>query len=523
MSMLMTVGDILRLNAKSIPDKLALVTANERITYAEINRRTNVVANALLRGGVSEGDRVCVLGYNSVDYFCLYFATAKIGAMMVPMNFWHRAEEHAYTLQDAEPSLLLYQRDFDAVLTEACEGTAIRRMEIPKLGEPAGQEWTDYLAGASDEEPDFQVDRQSGHIIIYTSGTTGRPKGALISQERTVLDAFAMSGGLSLRRSDVFLNYFPPFHIGNWDHQKLFLLVGATIVLQAQFSAEEALRTIEQEKVTVILSVPTMLHTLISHEDFDKRDVSSIRLLYYGAYDPSGILDRAAEKFKAREGKCSFAHTYGLTEAGCFAALCRPEEVFDHWGSVGRALPGVELELQDEDGNPVPDGVAGEICLKGPRMLGYWRNPEATAVAFKGGWLHTGDIAVRDKQGFLFLVDRKKDMIRSGGQNVYSKEVEDCISSHPAVADVGVIGLDDPVYEELVCAVVVLRPDQQPSEALAEDISAYVRTRKAGYNVPKRVEFIDALPKNAVGKIQKHVLREIYGAGKRWQATAALK
>ncbi|CAN7709063.1 AMP-binding protein [Aminobacter sp. LjRoot7] len=507
-SMMMTVGDILRLNAMSMPDKLALVSGNERISYAEINRRTNRVANALLRGGIGRGDRVCVLGYNTIDYFCLYFAAAKIGAMMVPMNFWHRAEEHNFTLNDAEPSLLLYQRDFAAVLNEAMQGLSIRRIEIPKAGEEAGAEWRQYLEGASEAEPDIRAEADWDHIIIYTSGTTGRPKGALISQGRTVLDALAMAGGLGVRQDDIFLNYFPPFHIGNWDHQKLFLLVGATVVLQAQFAPPEAIATIEKEKVTVILSVPTMLHALISHPDFDRRDVFSVRLLYYGAYDPSGILDRAAEKFKVREGMCSMAHTYGLTEAGCFASLCRSHDVLDHWGSIGRALPGVELELLDNDGKPVGTDEPGEVCLKGPRMTGYWRNPEATAQALAGGWLHTGDIAIRDKDGYLFLVDRKKDMIRSGGQNVYSKEVEDCISFHSAVADNGVIGLDDPIYEELVCAVVVLRPGYEPSDELASDISAFVRARKAGYNVPKKVVFLDALPKNAVGKIQKHVLRE---------------
>jgi len=509
--MMMKVGDILRLNGLGLPGKVALVSGDERLTYDDANRRTNQVANALLRGGVKKGGRICVLGYNSIDYFCLYFATAKIGAILVPMNFWHRAEEHRYTLGDADPALVFFQGEFATVLAEALEGRAVRKIEIPKAGQTPGREWTDYLAGAPDSEPEVRPDGDWPHIIIYTSGTTGRPKGALISQERTVLDALSMSGSLGVRQSDVFVNYFPPFHVGNWDHQKLFLLAGATIVLLPQFDPAVALRTIETERVTVILSVPTMLHALISHAQFPETDIASVRLLYYGAYDPSGILDRAANAFGAREGKIEMAHTYGLTEAGCFATLCRSNEVFDHWGSIGRPLPGVELALLDAAGNPVPNGEPGEICLRGPQMNGYWNQPDATAAAFEGGWLHTGDIAYRDEEGYLFLVDRKKDMIRSGGQNIYSKEVEDCISAHPAVADNGVIGLDDPVYEEAVCAVVVLRHGFEPSDALVDEITAFVRTRKAGYNAPKRIVFVDALPKNAVGKIQKHVLREMLG------------
>lgn len=509
---LMTVGDIVRLNSRSIPEKLALVSGGERLTYDEVNRRTNRLAHALVAAGIGHGDRIAVLGYNTADYFCLYFATSKIGAILLPLNFWYRADEHRHIIGNAEPSLILRQAKFADVITEALDDRTIRVVDFPVAGEAASAEWQAFIGDAPDTEPEIRAEPDWTHMILYTSGTTGRPKGAMLSNARSVMDAFAMVGALGIRQSDVFANYFPPFHVGNWDHQKLFVLAGATVVLAAQFDPGLVLDLVETEKVSVILTVPTMLNALLTHEKFAATDKSSVRLLYYGAYDPSGILDRAADAFGAREGKIDMAHCYGLTEAGTFATLCRPYEVFENWGSIGRAIPGVELALLDEDGKEAPRGEHGEICLRGPQMSGYWRNPEATAEMMRGGWLHTGDVGVMNERGFLWIVDRKKDMIRSGGHNVYSKEVEDAIAQHPAVADNAVIGLDDPVYEEMVCAVIVVARGHQAGPELAADIQAFVRQRKAGYNVPKRVEFIDALPKNAVGKIQKHFLRDQFSA-----------
>jgi fatty-acyl-CoA synthase len=258
--------------------------------------------------------------------------------------------------------------------------------------------------------------------------------------------------------------------------------------------------------------VPTMLHDLLEQPDFDSTDKSSIRLVYYGAYDPSGIMRRTAEAFGAPEGRIEMAHTLGMTEAGPFVTLCLPHEVFGHWGSVGRPVPGVEVELRDDAGAPVAPGQPGEVCVRGPMMSGYWRNPEATESTLAGGWLHTGDIAVSDEDGFLYVVDRKKDMIRSGGQNVYSKEIEDCLQLHPAVVSAAIIGLPDPRYEERVCAVVVLAPGVPDDESTEELLRAHVRESLAGYNTPREFRFVAELPRNAVGKIQKHLLRDTYGS-----------
>jgi fatty-acyl-CoA synthase len=510
----MFVGDFIRLNAVSRPRAVAFVVGDAELTYGELNDRINLTASALVETGVRKGDRVAVLGKNSIEYVQLYFATAKLGALLVPLNFWHRSPEHEYTLGDAEPRIFFVEPGYREVSAAAVAAApdSLEVVELPMADAPSAT-WDAFLArGTTDAEPGVALSHEDPHMILYTSGTTGRPKGAVLSHGRTVDDGVAMMAAVRARPSDTFINYFPPFHVGNWDHMKMFLIAGARVVLMREFDAGAVLEALVRHRVTVVLGVPTMLHALLAHPDFDATPKDSVRLIYYGAYDPSGIMDRVADAFGARDGKAEMGHCYGLTEGGPFVCWCPPEDVFERWGSIGRAVPGIEVALLDEIGEPVPPGEAGEICVRGPRMSGYWRKPDETAAALAGDWLHTGDIAVADQDGFLRIVDRKKDMIRTGGQNVYSKEVEDCLSEHPEVADVAVIGLPDPVYEERVCAVVVPRAAATGTDALRADLVAFVRSRLAGYNTPKAVEFVDELPKNAVGKIQKHVLRERFGS-----------
>jgi fatty-acyl-CoA synthase len=502
------VGDIVRLNALHRRDDEAIVFDGRAVTYGELNQRVNRTAQALAASGIGRGDRVAALGRNSLEYVELYFATAKLGAMLVPLSFWHRTNELRWAVTDSDPSLVFAEPElFDPLAPVVGE---IETVMLPSQDGDAS-EWAAFQARArSDAEPDVALTPEDIHMILYTSGTTGRPKGAMLSHGRTMLDAYAMALALRLRPTDTFMNYFPSFHVGNWDHMKLYLLVGARVVLLRDFNADIAMELIPRHRVTVMLGVPVMFHGILNHPLFQSTDTSSIRTIYYGAYDPSGIMNQTAEAFGARDGRAEMFHTYGLTEGGPFVTICPPEDLFAHWGSVGRAMPGVQIGLLDEDMLPVSAGTAGEICVRGPRMSGYWRNEEASAAALAGGWLHTGDVAIADDGGFLTIVDRKKDMIRTGGHNVYSKEIEDCLAGHAQVADVAVIGLADPVYEEQVCAVVVSRGEA--SQALAEELKRYVRSELAGYNTPKVVQFVDALPKNAVGKTQKHILRERFGS-----------
>ncbi|MTD13906.1 AMP-binding protein [Nakamurella sp. YIM 132087] len=510
----MLVGDFIRLNALARGGDEALSTPDRAWSYAELNDDINRVAAGLLARGIGRGDRVAALARNRAEYILLYYATAKVGALLVPLNYWHRETEHRYTLGDSTPSLLFVANEFRPVVAAILDDTGLPTVAFPEPDDDAA--WTEFLApapaGPGVPEPDAEVQESDPHMILYTSGTTGRPKGALLSHRRTADDAMAMVAALGIRPSDAFLNFFPPFHVGNWDHMKLYHLAGARMVLIPAFDAGDVLRTIEEKRITVLLAVPAMWHDLLGHSTFATTDRSSVRVLYYGAYDPSGLMMRVAEEFGAQEGRVLMYHTYGLTEAGPFVAICHPHELFDHFGSIGRAMPGVEIALLGPDLAPVPAGSAGEICIRGPHMTGYWNKPEESAAALAGGWLHTGDVAVADPDGYLRIVDRLKDTIRSGGHNVYSKEVENVLLLHESVEDCAVIGVPDDKYEEKVVAVVVLRAGFDGGDSQARALQDYVRREAAGYNVPKEIHFTERLPKSSVGKTLKHELRSTFGS-----------
>jgi fatty-acyl-CoA synthase len=505
----MNVADIIRLNSLSRPDSEALVVGALRITYCRYQHDIERTAAALALAGVSKGDRVAALGRNSYQYTLLYFALARLGAILVPLNFWHRSPELAHALADSEPAMVFVEPQLIGPLLPVLAELdfAVERIRLPEGAD--ANEWDAFIdRAAAEPAPAAEIEPADPHMILYTSGTTGRPKGALLSHGRTVRDAMAMALAIGLRHTDTFLDYFPSFHVGNWDHFKMYLLVGGRVVLLREFDAGEIFAAIESERPTVLLGVPTMFHTLLDDPRREGVDLSCVRIVCYGAYDPSGLMREVARVFGVGVGGAVMGHTYGLTEAGPFVSYCPPEDLDAHWGSIGRPIAGVEVALLDDELTEVEVGKPGEICVRGPHMSGYWRNPEATAEALAGGWLHSGDMAVRDEEGFMTIVDRKKDMIRSGGQNVYSKEVEDCLSLHPGVDEAAVVGIPDAVYEEAVCAVVVpLAPAQAGSE-LAVELTAHVRERLAGYNTPKRIEFVAALPKNAVGKTEKHKLRD---------------
>ena len=515
-SRLARVDDMVRVNAHNLASSIALTCADVSLTYRELDEYVTQVASALHAAGVGHGDRVAVLGKNSLPYFGLYFATARIGAILVPLNYWNRAAQHAEVLADVTPRLFFHDPEYAEMAAAAVSQSSVvlTAVELEEWG--AGpvetHPWQRFLARAdsSSNAEWSQVSPSDPHMILYTSGTTGRPKGAILTHERTVSDAISMAAVLGVRQSDVYGNWFTPFHVGNWDHQKFFLVMGAHVVLYPQFDAGVVVEATQRYRLTVMLTVPVMIQQVMDHPAFERADLSSLRLMYFGAYDPSGIMDRAADALGARQGDIEMVHTYGLTEAGCIVSACPADRIFEKWGSVGRPIPGVDVRLVT-DGRDVDTGQPGEILVQGPRMAGYWRREEETASALAEGWLHTGDVAVSDDEGFLWIVDRKKDMIRSGGQNVYSKEIEDCLALNPAVRESAVIGLPDPVYEEMVCAVVVPAYAADEDE-LAAQVTGFVRERLAGYNTPRRVNVVDELPKNSLGKILKPELRRLYGS-----------
>jgi len=508
------LGEILRRQATDAgrADKVAaLFEAGDRppqsATYRELNRRSNRLANALLSEGVSKGERVAVLGRNSLEYMVIYFALAKIGAVMVPVNFWYRASELEYTLEQSQSSTLIVAGRFlETLAPAAAELPSLRRIYVYDAAAETPYRSLDALVRAgSDEEPAVALDERDPHIILYTSGTTGFPKGATLSHRAHYLHALAWALQTGQSEDDVGLVVYPLFHTGGPDCVVLpHFMVGGTIVIHDRADPELIAGAIERHRLTNLFCVPTVWRRLLAHPSLGGRDLTSIRRCL-GSSDtlPPDLLDEILARFRAE-----VFVTYGLTEAGCiltFSRLTRRDRA--KIASVGKPHPLVEVRVVGPDDEALPIGEVGEIVARGPTVMdGYWAMPERSAEAMRGGWLHTGDSGRFDADGCLYVVGRIKDMIVSGGEKVYPLEVERLLRQHPAIADCALVGVPDREWGESVLAVVVARPG---ASVVADELARFVRDRLAGYKTPRFVEVVDALPvTTATGKVQKALLRE---------------
>jgi acyl-CoA synthetase (AMP-forming)/AMP-acid ligase II len=514
----MTLGDMIGLHARYRPADLAMIADRRETTYAELDEQSDRAAAALAAWGVGQGDRIAVLSRNSGDYVALYYAVAKLGAILVPLNSWQRPGEHRGVLADAQPSVLFCEPRSRAALEEAAlpdyEGRivmleptddAVGSGDLPAL--------RDAMAAAG-PTPHAEVGPEIPHLILYTSGTTGRPKGTVIPQGRTTRGAQAIAGALRIVETDRFLNFYPPFHAGNWDNMVIYHAMGAAQVLLPAFDAGDSLRAIEEHQVTVIDVIPSMLQSLLDHPDASAEGTRSLRLMYYAAYDPNDLVQRARSLFGTAGGReLDIVQTYGFSESAPWVTCCQADDLKARPNSVGRPLVGMQLALLDPEGTEVPRGQVGEICVRGPHMTAYWNNPAETEAAFRHGWLHSGDLGVLDDDGFLSIAGRAKDVVRSGGHNIYAREVELHLLEHPVVEEVAVIGVPDAVYEESVLAVVVPGQPVDPASVgeLTAELQQFVRARSAGYNVPKLIEFVETLPRNSMGKLGTDALRAQYG------------
>jgi fatty-acyl-CoA synthase len=432
----------------------------------------------------------------------------QLGAILVPINIWLRTAEIAYILASAQPSLLIVGTAFAETALAASANLADQpRLIYHGTAAPGQLGWSDLLADGPPVALSAPDSWDDPHVILYTSGTTGRPKGAVISHRRTVLDALAAAGAYGIRPGERFYCYMPLFHTGAWDYFKLFFYRCGAVVLAERFDAEEAVTLIERHRCNGMFSVPLTLRQIVEAPSFATADMSSMRFIAYGSYDPSNVMVRVLNAFRERGAReVGITHVYGMTEAGPFISFMPPERAERKPGSIGRPLPGVQLRLLDEALGPVAPGETGEICLRAPCLMsGYLNRPEATAEAFAGGWLHTGDLGRVDEEGDLHLVDRKKDMIRSGGENVFAKEVEQVLIAHPGIRDCAVVGLPDADYGEQVVAVLML---EATGAVEAGEIIAYVRGQIAGFKTPKQIFFVDEFPRTPAGKIQKHIVRQ---------------
>jgi fatty-acyl-CoA synthase len=510
----MLLGDILRKNARPelFGNKTALIFGDRSWTYAALNDYANQIANALLAQGVAKGDRVAALGRNSDLYVALYFALAKIGAIMVPVNFWYRAEEVRFTLDQSTSRWLIADTRFRSVADGATAATAepVRTIWFgadSSAAESASLE--SLLAVAASAEPTMDVSPDDQHIILYTSGTTGFPKGATFSQRAHYLHAVAWALETGQTADDIGIVVYPLFHTGGPDCVVLpHFLVGATIVVQDGANAGAILDAAERYRLTNIFCVPTVWRWILAELAASPRDVSSVRRCL-GSSDtlPPDLLAGILERFDAE-----VRVTYGLTEAGCiltYSRLTRADS--SKINTVGRPHPLVELRIVDFDGQDVAPGAVGEIVARGPTLMdGYWNLPERTAEAMDGGWLHSGDLGRFEDDGHVAIAGRLKDMIVSGGEKIYPIEVEKLLRQHPKIKEAALVGVPDLEWGQAVLAVVV---PEVGTDLTSGEVIDYVRAHLAGYKRPRYVEFVDALPATtATNKVQKSVLRERFGA-----------
>jgi fatty-acyl-CoA synthase len=517
----MLLTEILPRAAAAYPEKIALVCGSTKLSYRELAGRVGRLVAALRASGVKPGERVALLHRNCHRALESYFAAVHAGAVLVPLNYRLTARDLAYIIDDTECRALIADTAWASLAADAL-GRARSRCEIiwsRPADDDAGEIADGYEAALASVNPaltlDPAVEENDPVNIYYTSGTTGHQKGVVLTHRNIYSHALSTIAELTLSDGDVWAHVAPMFHLADAWATWAMTWVGARHVMVGRFDPPYVLKTLDEAEVTVTNLIPTMLNDLVNSPDATSYGYKSLRLLMSGgAPIAPQLVRRLIETFR-----CEYVQTYGLTETSPYLTFSLlkehlrrlpPERQMDYRVKTGRAALGVKLRVVDERGQEVPpDGqTVGEIIAQGDRITpGYWRLPEATAEAFRDGWFHTGDLATIDAEGYVNIVDRKKDAILTGGELVFTTEVENALYEHPAVLEVAVIGLPDERWGEAVSAVVVLKAGASATEA---EIADHCRRRIASYKCPRSVQFIDALPRTGSGKIFKKALRDRY-------------
>jgi fatty-acyl-CoA synthase len=503
-------ADLLDKRANLTPDREALydLASGIRYTYAQLNQRANRVAHFLQdKYDLQKGDRVSILAQNSVAYVDLLFGLGKIGAIFAPLNWRLTSRELTYIVNDCQPKVLIVAREYVPVLEEMRDNLQVAHfISLEGANLPGAESYETLLEQAPATEPARPViDGNDAYCILYTSGTTGLPKGAVLPHRQVLWNAINTVISWGLCERDVSPILTPMFHSGG-----LFVFLvplfyaGGRIILVRNFDPGASLQLIVKERCTAILGVPTLFQVWMQSPEFPKVDFSHVRFFISGgAPCPPSLIEAWSESKQVtmRQG-------YGLTEVGvnCFAMT--DEDALRKKGSVGKPIFHSEVRLVDSEGHDVPLGQTGELIIKGPHVCkGYWHNPEATAQSLKHGWFYTGDMARMDKDGFYYIAGRIKDMIISGGENIYAAEVEAVFREHQAVADAALIGQPDEKWGEVGLMIVACKPGQSVK---AEELLQYCRGHLARYKIPKRIEFVETLPYSPYGKVMKANLRETF-------------
>jgi len=503
----MNSADILTKRALLTPNYEALVELSTgiRYTYADLNQRANRAANFLSeKCNVQKGDRVSILAHNSVIYVDLLFGLAKLGAILAPLNWRLTSRELTYIVNDCRPKVLIVGPEFVPVYHEMKDSIKVEHLLSLEGAEVSGEAYERLHAQALAEEPKrVEISGDEAVCILYTSGTTGRPKGAALPHRQVVWNSINTVMSWGLNEKDISPILTPMFHSGGLF---VFLVplfhVGGKLLLGRTFDPDASLKLIVDEKCTVILGVPTLFQVWMNSAQFEKADFSHVRFFISGgAPCPPSLIQAWSEKkgVVMRQG-------YGLTEVGVNCFSMTDEDALRKVGSVGKPIFHSEMRLVDENGRDVPTGSTGELIIKGDHVCaGYWNNEEATRQSLKDGWFHTGDMARMDEEGYFYIAGRFKDMIISGGENVYAAEVEALFREHPAVADAALIGQPDEKWGEVGVMIVACKPGQTVS---AGELLQFCTGRLAKYKLPKRIEFVDALPYSPYGKVIKAELKK---------------
>ena len=505
----LTFDELIRHWAQEKPDQVALEQDGHTLTYAGLEERTRQIVAMLRSRGIAKGDRIAWLGKNARLFFELFYAAARLGAVMVPIGWRLAGPEVAYILSDTGAKLLFIDEGFDELAGKACADldTAPQVIDTPTAQAAIAAAPAEELDGAGPEDAVLQ---------LYTSGTTGNPKGAVLTNGNLFSlrqpAEEADQPWSSWDEDEAILVCMPCAHIGGTGLGIMALAGGIRAIIQSEFTPEGVLDGFEQG-ITRLFIVPAALQMVIQHPRARDTDMSAVKYVMYGAAPiPLDLLREAVQTIPA----AGFLQCYGMTETTGTIAMLPPDdhtlEGNQRMKSAGRAVPGVELKVVGDDGEELPHGEVGELICRSPsNMQGYWNLPDATRGALKDGWMHTGDAAYMDEDGYVYIQDRIKDMIISGGENVYPAQVESAIYGHPAVGEVAVIGVPDDTWGEAVKACIVAKPG---SELDPEDVIAFTRERLAGFKVPKSIDVIPALPRNATGKVLRRELRAPYWEGR---------
>jgi len=504
-----SIGDMLMRTAAKYPHKAAFVFRDQRITYREFNIRVNRCAHGLMKLGVQKGDRAAILCHNCDHFLIFWWALMKLGAIITPLNFMLKADEIKYIVTHSQPKVFFIEDSLVKYVLDIKETLKSVRhfgyINLSSVEAPAG--WMNIESlwdkSFSDDEPEVEIQADDPATLLYTSGTESLPKGVLNSHLNFYIDVMSALADLGVRKNDIVIGGIPFYHVAAMYLCVSFICLGATSFLEYAPNPQEILELTAREKVTLWVWPPALYAVLPHLPDFEKYDLSSLRTcIVFGALAATEVL----EKWKRLVPDVGFMNYYGQTEMSPLGTTLEPDNFHDRPISIGRAHMPLSLKVFDPDDRELPPGEVGELVARGPSiMLGYYRDAENTQKTFRGGWHHTGDLVRMDEEGFVYFVDRKKDIIKSGGENVSSQEVEAVLFKYPGIVDAAVIGLPDPYWSEAVTAVVVPMPGR---EITAQDIIAFCKQELAPYKAPKRVVIMNTLPRNPSGKILKSLLRK---------------